>query len=154
MSSIAYMFFRIKVFSTKLMLKTLNIVHEHLVFDKREVYWPRFIIALSAKLYGRVISELSSYWIASNKLFDCEIRTASLGIRFEAETHVCFCINSVISVYIWTKSEYDYHPSNCISFLSGLSFTTIHESQDWMEGEGHFFNSWLPLPHAPQTLRH
>ena len=98
MSSIAYLFFRIKVFSTKLMLKTLNIVHENLVFDKREVYWPRFIIGLSLKLYGRVISKLSSYWVASNKLFDCKIRTLSLGIRFEAETHVWFLINSVISV--------------------------------------------------------
>ena len=154
MSSIAYLFFRIKVFSTKLMLKTLNIVHENLVFDKREVYWPRFIIGLSLKLYGRVISKLSSYWVASNKLFDCKIRTLSLGIRFEAETHVCFFINSVISVYISTKSEYDYHPSNCISFLSGLSFTTIHESQDWIEGGWHFFDSWQPLPPASQTLRH
>ena len=29
----------------------------------------------------------------------------SLGIRFEAETHVGFLINSVISVYISTKNE-------------------------------------------------
>ena len=112
------------------------------------------IIGLFAKLYRTVISKLPSYWVASNKLFDCKIRTLSLGIRFEAETHVCFFINSVISVYISTKSEYDYHPSNCISFLSGLSFTTIHESQDWIEGGWHFFDSWQPLPPASQTLRH
>ena len=46
---------------TKLMLKILYIVNENLVFHKREVYWPSFIIGLSAKLYGRVISKLPSY---------------------------------------------------------------------------------------------
>ena len=39
-------------------------------------------------------------------------------------------------------------------FLSGFSFTNIHESQDCREGGGHFFNSSLPLPSASQTLRH
>ena len=41
-------------------------------------------------------------------------------------------------------------------FLSGLSFTKIHESQD-CRGRGggvHFFNSSLPLPPTSQTLRH
>ena len=48
------------------MLKMLYIVNENLVFDKREVYWLTFIIGLSAKLYGRVISKLPSYWVASS----------------------------------------------------------------------------------------
>ena len=64
-----------------------------------------FLIGLSAKLYCRVISKLPSYWVASYKLFDCKIQTIILGIRFEAETQVCFLINSVISIYISTKSE-------------------------------------------------
>ena len=38
-------------------------------------------------------------------------------------------------------------------FLSGFSFTTIHESQD-CRGRGHFFNSSLSLPPASQTCRH
>ena len=38
MSSIAHLFLRIEIFSAKLMLKTLYIINEHLVFDKREVY--------------------------------------------------------------------------------------------------------------------
>ena len=160
MSSIAHFFLRIEVFSAKLMLTTLYIVNEYLVFDKRKVYWPSFVIGLSAKLYGSVISKLPSYWVASNKLLDCKIRTVSLGIRYEAETHVCFLINSVISVYNSTKgislivvfSPGFHYPSNCIFFLSGLSFTTIHKSQDWMEREGHFFNSWLPLPRRHKHL--
>ena len=53
------------------MFKTLYIVTENLLFDKREVYWPSFMIGLSAKLYDRVISKLPSYWVAGNKLFDC-----------------------------------------------------------------------------------
>ena len=48
------------------MLKILYIVNENLVFVKREVYWPTFIIRLSAKLYGRVIPKLSSHWVASS----------------------------------------------------------------------------------------
>ena len=48
------------------MLKILYIVNENLVFDKREVYWPTFIIGLSEKLYGRIISKLPSYWVASS----------------------------------------------------------------------------------------
>ena len=48
------------------MLKMLYIVNENLVFDKREVYWLTFIIGLSAKLYGRVISKLPSYWVVSS----------------------------------------------------------------------------------------
>ena len=48
------------------MLKILYIVNKNLVFDKREVYRPTFIIGLSAKLYGRVISKLSSYGVASS----------------------------------------------------------------------------------------
>ena len=86
------------------MLKILYTVNKNLVFDKIEAYLPSFIIGLSAKLYGTVISKLPSYWAASNKLFDCNIRTVSLGISFEAETHVCFLINSVISIYISTKN--------------------------------------------------
>ena len=99
MSAIVHLFLRIEVFSTK-----LYIVNENLVFHEREIYWPSFNIGLSAKLYGRVISKApsywaaGSYWTASNKLSDCRIRTVSLGIRFEAETHACFLINSVISV--------------------------------------------------------
>ena len=41
-------------------------------------------------------------------------------------------------------------------FLSGLSFTTIHEPQD-SRGRRRaffFFNSSLPLPPASQALRH
>ena len=41
-------------------------------------------------------------------------------------------------------------------FLSGISFMTIYESQDY-GGRGrefHFSNSSLPLPPASQTLRH
>ena len=53
-------FLRIEVLSAKPMPKTLYIVKENLVFDKREVYWPSFITGLSAKLYGRVISKLPS----------------------------------------------------------------------------------------------
>ena len=88
-----------------------------------------FIIGLSAKLYRRVIPKLPSYWVASNKLFDCKIRTVSLGIRFETETHVCFLINSVIFVYILTKNKISllvvfspgfYHLSNCIFFYLGF----------------------------------
>ena len=48
------------------MLKILYTVNENLVFVKREVYWPTFIIGLSAKLYGRVIPKLSSHWVASS----------------------------------------------------------------------------------------
>ena len=48
------------------MLKMLYIVNENLVFDKREVYWLTCIIGLSAKLYGRVISKLPSYWVVSS----------------------------------------------------------------------------------------
>ena len=105
MSSIAHLFFRIEVSSAKLLLKTLHIVNENLVFDNRKVYQPSFIIGSSAKLYGSVISKLPSDWVASSKLFDCKIRTVSVVIRFEAETHVCFLINSVISIYISTKNE-------------------------------------------------
>ena len=57
---------RIEDFSATLMLKILYIVSENLVFDKREVYRPTFITGLSAKLYGRVISKLPSYWVASS----------------------------------------------------------------------------------------
>ena len=39
-------------------------------------------------------------------------------------------------------------------FLSGFSFTNIHESQDCRGRGGHFFNSSLPLPPALQTLRY
>ena len=94
-------------------------------------------------------AELLSY-----KLFDCKIWIVSVGIGFEAETHVCCLKNSVISVYISIKNQITlmvvfypgFHcPSNCIYF---------HKSKDSTEGEGHFLNSWLPLPPASQTLRH
>ena len=98
-------FSELRFFSAKLMFKTLYIVNENLVFDKREVYWPSFIIGLSANLYGRIIFKLPSYWVASNKLFDRKVRAVSVGIRFEPEIHICFLINSVISVYISTKIE-------------------------------------------------
>ena len=39
-------------------------------------------------------------------------------------------------------------------FLSGYSFTNIHESHDCRGRGRHFFNSSLPLPPASQTLRH
>ena len=39
-------------------------------------------------------------------------------------------------------------------FLSGFSFTSIHESQDCRGRGGHVFISSLPLPPASQTLRH
>ena len=90
MSSVAHLFLRIEVFSAKLMPKTLSIINESLVFDKREIYWPSFITGLSAKLYGKVISKLPSYWAASNRLFDCKIRTVSLGFRFDAEKLLLF----------------------------------------------------------------
>ena len=39
-------------------------------------------------------------------------------------------------------------------FLSGFSFTNIHDTQD-SRGRGRYlFNSSLPLPPAPRTLRH
>ena len=41
----------------------------------------------------------------SNKLFDCKIRTVSLGIRFEAKKHVFVLINSVISIYTSTENN-------------------------------------------------
>ena len=82
MSSIAHFSLRIEFFSAKNMLKTLSIVNENLVFDKREVYCPSFIIGLSEKLYGRVIPKLPKYWPAGNKLFDYKIWTVSLGITF------------------------------------------------------------------------
>ena len=80
-------------------------LNENLVFDKRYAYWPSFIVGLSTKLYGRVISKLLKYWPVSNKLLDYKIWSISLGIRFEIETDVCFLMNSVISVYISTKNK-------------------------------------------------
>ena len=56
---------KLRIFLPNLCSK-LYIVNKNLVFDKREVYRPTFIIGLSAKLYGRVISKLSSYWVASS----------------------------------------------------------------------------------------
>ena len=38
-------------------------------------------------------------------------------------------------------------------FLSGFSFTNIHDSQDSREGGGYLFKSSLPFPPASQTLR-
>ena len=43
---------------------------------------------------------------------------------------------------------------NFFFFLSGFSFTNIHDSRDSREGGGYLFNSSLPLPPASQTLRH
>ena len=80
------------------MLKILYIVNKNLVFDKREVYRPTFIIGLSAKLYGRVISKLSSYWVASS-YWD------AIVTDYLIVTHICFLINNVISVYISAKKE-------------------------------------------------
>ena len=39
-------------------------------------------------------------------------------------------------------------------FLSGFSIMNIHDSQDSWGRERLFFKSSLPLPPAPQTLRH
>ena len=39
-------------------------------------------------------------------------------------------------------------------FLSGFSFTNIHDSQDSRRGGGYLFNSSLPLLPASQTPRH
>ena len=42
----------------------------------------------------------------------------------------------------------------CFFFLSGFSFTSIHDSQDSRGRGGYLFNSSLPLPPASQALRH
>ena len=89
-SSIAHLFLRIEVFSANFMLKALHMLNENLVFDRREVCWPSFIAGLSAKLYGRVIFKLPSYWAASNRLFDCNIQTVSLCIKFEQKHMFAF----------------------------------------------------------------
>ena len=96
-----------------------------------------FIIELSAKLYRRVISKLPSYWATSNKLF------ISLGIRFKAETHVCFLINSIISVYISTKNEQVYWSSffqvsiilvtACFFYLGFISRPFTNHKAEWNE---------------------
>ena len=41
-----------------------------------------------------------------------------------------------------------------VFFLSGFSFTSIHDSQDSRGRGGYLFNSSLPLPPASQALRH
>ena len=48
MFSTAHLFLRLEFFSAKLMLKTLHIVKEKFVLDKRKVYGHSFIIGLSA----------------------------------------------------------------------------------------------------------
>ena len=67
----------------------------------------------------------------------------SLGIRFEAETHVCFLINSVISVYTSTKNEQLYWQSflqvsiiqvNVIFFYLGfISQPFTNHRTEWTE---------------------
>ena len=54
----------------------------------------------------------------------------------------------------WKKGTYDDIYLINFFFLSGFSFTNIHESQDCRGRGGHFFNSSLPLPPALQTLRY
>ena len=129
MSSIAHLFFKIEPFYAKHMLKILYIVNKNLVFDKREVYWLSFIIGLSAKLYGRVISKLPKYWPASNKLFDYKIWTLSLGIRFEAETSF-------------------YHPSNCTFF----SFWVFFCDHSWITGLNRRGRAFIELLSTTSTL--
>ena len=50
--------------------------------------------------------------------------------------------------------ESDQNLIKDVFFLSGFSFTKIHDSQDSMEAGGYFFNSSLPLLPAPQSLRY
>ena len=53
-----------------------------------------------------------------------------------------------------TITKPPYQTTCSFFFLSGFSFTNIHESQD-CRGRGRaFLNSSLPLPPASQTLRH
>ena len=56
----------LKIFLPNLYWKYSILSNKNLVFDKKEVYWPTFIIGLSAKLCGRVIFKLPSYWVASS----------------------------------------------------------------------------------------
>ena len=52
--------------------------------------------------------------------------------------------------YIGKTLHYDN--DNNFFFLSGFSFTIIHEPQDWRGRGGDFFNSSLPLPPTSQTF--
>ena len=67
----------------------------------------------------------------------------------------------VISVIIFKPVKYlhviIFKPKVSTFFLSGFSFTYIHESQDsrrWREDEGYPFSSFIPLPPASETLRY
>ena len=96
-----------------------------------------FIIGLSAKLYRRVVSKLPNYWVASKKLFDCKVRTVSLGIRFESKTHVCFLINSVMFVksFLLVVFSPGFHNlSTCIFFYLGFfSRPFMNHRTEWKE---------------------
>ena len=71
----------------------------------------------------------------------------------------CHCFCSLINITLQTSYNIvRFFMLNCFIFfffLSGFSFTTIHESRNCRaeEGGGHFFNSSLPLSPASQTVR-
>ena len=72
--------------------------------------------------------------------------------RYKNFQHQNYKRNS--EIFILKKGTYDDIYLINFFFLSGFSFTNIHESQDCRGRGGHFFNSSLPLPPALQTLRY
>ena len=58
-------FSELRFFLPNICSKHFILLTKNLVFDKREVCYASFVIGLSVKLYGSVISKLMSYWVAS-----------------------------------------------------------------------------------------
>ena len=81
----------------------------------------------------------------------------SLGIRFEAETHVCFLINSVVSAYTSTKNEQFYWQSflqvsiiqvNVVFFYLGfISRPFTNHRTEWKEKDISLFPDYHFHPH-------
>ena len=60
-------------------------------------------------------------------------------------SNICSVIIEILHIGLFLQNPWYYQ----FFFLSGFSFTIIHESQHRRgRGRGHFFNSLLPLPPA------
>ena len=92
-----------------------------------------------AAIYGSATTEQMKYGKHMKKSFEANTK---LNVAL-----FCVYMKRFVSVQLGNVFFFFF-------FLSGFSFTNIHDSRDSREGGGYLFNSSLPLPPASQTLRH
>ena len=92
-----------------------------------------------AAIYGSATTEQMKYGKHMKKSFEANTK---LNVAL-----FCVYMKRFVSVQLGNVFFFFF-------FLSGFSFTNIHEPQDCRGRGRHFFNSSLPLPPASQTMRH